>query len=216
MTTRESWLEDAITKLRPLFTKQNLIIPPVVKVSCGFPSKNPIKVLGECHLESTFDGSVQIFISPIHKDGKSSLGTLVHELLHACLPITAKHGPEFKDGMKLIGLEGKARYAGPNPELELLLEKMADELGDYPNPTIRLRERTRKETANTKKSFKLFCPKARLCDKNCMILDKTNGADYTVNASRKSLKLGLPQCPCSVELEFETEDFELYKLGSEQ
>lgn len=203
----------AVEKLRPHFTAAKLDIQPI-KVSCGFPSKGPLKNLGECwSSECTFDGTRQIFITPTHLDAIGALGTLAHELVHASLPDDAKHGPKFKDAMKALGLEGKAIHAGPGPELQLIIEGIAEELGDYPNPTLKPKPKSKKERAEGKKSFKLFCPRKRNGDKACLLTEKTAGGDYTVTASRKSLTLGFPLCPCSAEMEMETEDYELYKLG---
>jgi hypothetical protein len=213
MNTREEYLVAAVEKLRPWFTKAKLDIPPV-KVSCGFGSKTPMKTLGECwSSECTFDGTRHIFVTPMHPDAVSSLGTLAHELLHACLPDDAKHGPKFKDGMKAIGLEGKAIHASPGPELQLFIEKIVDELGDYPNPQLKPKQKSKKEKANSKKSFKLFCPRKRNGEKSCILTDKTAGGDYTVTVSRKMLKLACPICVCGAEMEMESDDFELYKLG---
>lgn len=213
MNTREEYLVAAVEELRPWFTKAKLDIPPV-KVSCGFPSKSPLKNLGECwSAECTFDGTRHIFITPTHKDAAESLGTLAHELTHACLPDDAKHGPKFKDAMKAVGLEGKAIHAGPGPELQLFIEKIVEKLGDYPNPTLKPKMKSKKERAEGKKSFKLFCPRKRNGDKSCLLTEKTAGGDYSVTVSRKMLKLAFPVCVCGAEMEMETEDYELYKLG---
>ena len=215
--TREEWLEAGITKFRPLFAKNKLEIPIAVKISCGFPSKSPKTTLGQCWSpDATFNGTQQIFVSPIVKSAVETLGVLSHELLHACLPDNAKHGPKFKEAMKLIGLEGKAIHAMPGNELLTFCEKIAEELGNYPNPPLKISEKTQKERASGKKSFKLHCSNFRDGNKKCRLIEVAKAGEYTVTASRKSLKLGFPLCPgCSEELIMEPEDFELYKLGAE-
>jgi hypothetical protein len=116
--------------------------------------------------------------------------------------------------MKLIGLEGKARSASPGAELQLFIEKMAEELGEYPNPPLKPKEKKKKDIAQAKKTFKLFCPQFRNGGKDCRLVEVAKGGDYTVTASRKSLKLGFPLCPgCAKEMEMEDTDYELYKLG---
>lgn len=216
ISTREEYLVAAAAELSTWFTERKLDIPPI-KVSCGFPSKGPLKNLGECwSSECTFDGTRQIFVTPLHHNAIDSLGTLAHELVHACLPDDAKHGPKFKEAMKQVGLEGKPKSAGPGPELQLFIEGIVERLGDYPNPTLKPKPKSKKETAAGKKTFKLFCPRKRNADTKCILTDKTNGGDYFVSASRKSLKLGFPLCPCGAELEMESEDFELYNLGEQQ
>lgn len=214
--TREEYLTAAVEKFKPLFERNKLFLP-VVRVSCGFPNKNPKKTLGQCFSSvCCADGSRQIFASPIIKSTVETLGVLAHELLHAALPDDAKHGPKFKEGMKLIGLEGKAIHAMPGDELLHFCEKMADELGEYPNVPMKIPEKSQKERATAKKSFKLHCPNFRNGDKSCRLIEVAKAGEYTVTASRKSLKLGFPLCPgCSKDMEMEDEDFELYKLGAE-
>ena len=214
--TREEYLNAAVEKLTPLYERNKLFIPPL-KVSCGFPSKSPKKTLGQCFSSAcSADGSCQIFVSPIIKSGVETLGVLTHELVHACLPPDAKHGPKFKEAMKLVGLEGKAIHAMPGDILLGMCEKIAEELGEYPNPPLKMPEKSQKDKAASKKSFKLHCSNFRNGDKSCRLIEVAKAGEYTVTASRKSLKLGFPLCPgCSKEMEMEDEDFELYKLGAE-
>jgi hypothetical protein len=211
--TREEYLNAAVEKFRPLFERNKLTIPPY-RVSCGFTTKNPKKTLGQCFApECTPDGTTQIFVVPTHRDVIHTLGTLIHELLHAASG-DYKHGQKFKEGMKALGLEGKATATAPGEQLLTILEKTAEELGDYPNPVLHLPEPKKRDKAASKKSFKLFCPKLRNGEKACLLTEKVKEGDYTVTASRKSLKLGFPLCPgCSTEMEMEDEDYELYKLG---
>jgi hypothetical protein len=212
--TREEYLTAAVEKFRPLYERNKLFFP-IVRVSCGFPNKSPKKTLGQCFSSvCCADGSRQIFASPIIKSTVETLGVLAHELLHACLPDDAKHGPKFKDGMKLIGLEGKAIHAMPGDDLLAFCEKMAIELGEYPHSPLKIPELTKKDKAAAKKSFKLHCSNFRDGNKKCRLIEVAKAGEYTVTASRKSLKLGFPLCPgCSEEMEMETEDFELYKMG---
>ena len=209
---REDWLNAALEKFRPHFTTNKLEIP-IVHVSCGFPSSGGLaknRVRGECwKSECTPDGSRHIFISPIESDPVEVLGILVHETLHSCLGDEVRHGKKFKEAMKLLGLEGKARSAMPGEHLHVICEKIVVELGEYPHTA--LKPKPPKDRKNTKKTFKLFCPKKRDCEKGCLILDNAKDEDYTVSVSKKSLKLGMPQCPCSNEMIFEEEDYELYK-----
>jgi hypothetical protein len=216
LTEREKYLLNAVEKFRPLFERNKLHIPEI-KVSCGFPSTNPKKTLGQCFSSTCCaDGSRQIFISPIIKSTVETLGVLAHELLHSALDDSAKHGPQFKEAMISVGLEGKAIHAMPGDELLAFCEKMAEELGDYPNSPLKIPEKTQKERATGKKSFKLHCSKFRDGDKSCRLIEVAKAGDYTVTASRKSLKLGFPLCPgCDTSMEMEDEDFELYKLGAD-
>jgi hypothetical protein len=211
--TREEYLNAAVEKLRPLFERNNLIIPPYL-VSCGFTSKASKKVLGQCFApECTPDGKSQIFIVPTIQDAVTVLSTLVHELLHAA-SADYKHGDKFKAGMKPLGLVGKATATTADEGLLRMLEKISEELGEYPNSTLKLKQPSQKEKANAKKSFKLHCAGFRNADKSCRLIEVAKAGEYTVTTSRKMLKLGFPLCPgCSKEMEMEIEDYELYKLG---
>jgi hypothetical protein len=206
---REQWLTEAVTLFRPHFFKAKLEIPSI-QVSCGFPSTGGLsknRVRGECWQSAcTFDGTRHIFISPIESDPIEVLGILSHELLHSALPDDSKHGPKFKDGMKAIGLEGRARSAMPGPDLLKIVEQIAAQLGDYPNVPLKPKEKKDRK-AQGKKVFKMFCAKKRNCQKGCLLLDKAIEEDYTVNVGKKSLKLGMPHCPCGEEMDLEEEEF---------
>jgi hypothetical protein len=211
--TREEYLLLAVEKFRPLFAQQKLTIPPV-HVACGFPSKTPMKTLGECwHSDTTDDGTRHIYITPRHKNTTDALGTLVHELLHACLPDDAKHGPLFKEGMARIGLEPPAKSSGPGKELLDFIEEIVKEFGEWPNVTLKPKEK--KAGEKKKSAFKLFCPRKRNGEKACVLTEKTKDGDYSVTVTRKMLKLAFPVCVCGAEMEMEPEDFELYKLGAD-
>jgi hypothetical protein len=209
--TREEWLMLAVEELRPYFIKNKLEIPKAVLV--GVFAKAG-KAIGQCFSPTcTTDGTIHVFVSATHPNGLATLETLVHELLHAALPDDVKHGAKFKEGMKALGLEGKATATSAGMELRAMLEPLAEKLGDYPNPQLKPKEKTKKEKANAKKTFKLFCPRKRANEKSCILTDKTKDGDYSVTVSRKMLKLAFPICVCGAEMEMEPEDFELYKLG---
>ena len=210
--SRETWLQKAVDEFRPRFSGCKLEIPDVL-VSCGFPSTgglNKNRVRGECwNAECTTNGIRHVFISPIEFDPLEVLGVLAHELTHAALPDGVKHGKKFKDAMQLLGLEGTPKSAMPGPHLRLIIDGIAANLGDYPHTPLKPKDK--KDRKSTKKTFKVFCSKLRGCEKGCLLLDKIKESDYTVNAGTKSLKLGMPHCPCGEEMEMDPEDYELYK-----
>ena len=212
--TREQWLVAAVDEFRPHYTANKLEIPTVL-VSCGWPSHGGLsknRVRGECwNAACAADGSRHIFISPFEGDPLEVLGVLTHELVHSALQDDAKHGKKFKEAMILLGLEGRPKTAMPGPQLRLIIEGVFAKLGDYPHSALTPKEK--KDRKNTKKTFKMFCSKMRACEKGCLILDQVKESDYTVTAGTKSLKLGMPNCPCGNEMEMEPEDYELYKLA---
>jgi len=209
---REEWLKRAVDKVKShveSHTKRE--IPPVL-VSCGFPSSGGAKLnnttLGECWpSESTFDGTRQIFVNPVIKDPVKVLEVLIHELVHAVLPDDEKHGPEFKRMAKAVGLVGPAKSTSAGDELQAKLTIFAEELGEFDNKPIILKTKDKKK--GPKSTFKLHCPDKRDCKETCHLSDKLHGEDYAVTVGKKALKLGVPKCPCGVELVADPEDAEV-------
>lgn len=211
---REQWLLEAVEMVDSYFTVRKYDIPDNVRVACGFPSKGGLnpkrKRLGECWQSvATADGSRQIFITPLLDDASEVLGVLIHELLHACLPDDVKHGPDFKEGMKALGLEGKATATTVSFELQKKIDEWVEKLGEYPNTGIIPVLKDKK--TRPKSSFKLFCPEKRNCTKACMIADTEKEEDYIIKAHKKYLAKGFPKCPCDHEMEMEPEDFAEYQ-----
>ena len=136
-SVRESWLEDAVRHLEPVFSKAGYAIPPV-RVSCGFPaSSSPRTTLGQCWPRERSGGGVnEIFISPKLDDPVQLLDTLVHELCHAVDDCFSGHGEDFKGIAQTVGLEGPARMAHATEELMVRLMMISQELGPYPHQAI--------------------------------------------------------------------------------
>lgn len=138
---REAWLQEAVSKLRPLFLGLNHTIPEVA-VSCGWPSKGGAsgKVIGQCWFGSTTANNVpQLFISPLLDDVSAPQGvlaTLVHELVHVVAGPDAKHGPRFIKIMKPLGLEGKPTATSADEFLAERLKQIGLQIGDYPHSKI--------------------------------------------------------------------------------
>ncbi len=137
--TREDWLLALAEQLRPLFADAGKPLPAAFKVSTGFPSKRALSAshqrIGECWSPTaTKDGLHQILISPVIGDALRAADVLVHELAHAALPETAKHGPSFKALATRLGLEGKPTATVASAELIARLRPMLAVLGPYPPP----------------------------------------------------------------------------------
>jgi hypothetical protein len=117
-----------------MFNTAGLKPPGKLKVSCGFTGRGSRKkVLGEC-----WTAAKQIFVSPVQDGEIDVLSVLVHELLHACLPEGTKHGAAFKQGMKSLGLEGKATATVAGEELKKKLRAIEKTLGPYPHKALDL------------------------------------------------------------------------------
>ncbi|WP_174222252.1 SprT-like domain-containing protein [Polynucleobacter necessarius] len=127
-TVRETWLEDAVRHLEPVFSKTGYAIPPV-RVSCGFPaSSSPRTTLGQCGpRERSGGGANEIFISLTLDEPIQLLDTLVHELCHAVDDCFSGHGEDFKGIAQTVGLEGPARMAHATEELTVKLMMISQE-----------------------------------------------------------------------------------------
>ena len=176
---RESWLTDLVDALRPYFTDKGFSIPEKIRVSCSWPSRTVRKTLGQCWTtQSAADGVQQICVSPLLVDLPTLAAVLVHELLHACLLPDVGHKAPFKQGMKLLGLEGKATATHAGPLLTLHLLDLLKTLPPYPHAALSLKDAQKKQTT---RMLKLECV-------NC---------GYVVRTTAKWIDQGLPTCCCS-------------------
>src|ERR1700730_16482913 len=118
--TREGWLKAATSELRTHFENSGYPLPEKIRFAIGFPSTGRKgNRVGECwHSSTSADDHFEIFIRADQSDPVEVLGILVHELVHAVLPITAGHGKLYKAAALKIGLEGKMRHAMPGLPLQ--------------------------------------------------------------------------------------------------
>jgi SprT-like family len=130
-SVRETWLQDAVRHLEPVFSKAGYAIPPV-RVSCGFAaSSSPRTTMGQCWPRERSGGGVNEIDDPVQL-----LDTLVHELCHAVDDCFSGHGEDFKGIAQTVGLEGPARMAHATEELMVKLMMISQELGPYPHQAI--------------------------------------------------------------------------------
>lgn len=206
--TREEWLETAVEYLRALFGAADFTLPPLIRVSCSWPSRGGLsksrRVMGQCFDATCSTGGVtEIFISPMLKevngeDGKGVLPVLVHELLHAAIGTECGHGPEFKAACKDIGLVGKPTSTVASDHLRGRLSIIADTLGDYPHFKLIPSEKERAAAAKNRQ-LKISCPRLDLHE------DKE---PYILRGSRKVIDMGLPECPVCGEMLMEVKEKE--------
>lgn len=200
--TREAWLNAALDTLRPMFAENGLGLPENLKVSCGWPVRGGMstrkRVIGECwKAEAATDGATQIFISPWLDEPAAVLETLVHELIHAARP-AAKHGADFKDAMKKVGLIGKATSTKAGDKLIIQLAQLSEALGDYDNGKLGLSVPADSPKPQKNRQRKIVCPKNA---------GHENATDVIYRASKKVVDLGLPECPvCGEQLELEEQE----------
>jgi hypothetical protein len=147
--TREKWLDEAFEMINnQWFIPKSDVVVPWCRLSIGFPANSRPSAttgkmtLGQYHpAGNTSDGVPQIFISPskhASSDPTEMLGILVHEMVHAASPGHG-HSGKFTEIAKKIGLKGPMTQALPGPELHKYLEKIAENLGNFPHGTIDLK-----------------------------------------------------------------------------
>jgi hypothetical protein len=190
MTTREEWLNEAITLLAPLFKRAGHELP-TVKVSVGWPAvggtRNKGRRIGECwSTEAASDGVNYIFISPtmnepIMENGQGILETLTHELCHAVDDCENGHTAVFKSIATSVGLEGKMTATTASEELMEEFERIQEKLGEYPGGKLDVGVRRKKQTTRMKK---LECEEC----------------GYIARTTQKWLDVGVPTCPCGTEM----------------
>ena len=177
--TREGWLGHAVGLMTRRLSDAGYSLPDKLKVGCGFApgSRGGKKIMGVCiSPKASAAGNTEVFVSPTTEDPVEVLGTLLHELGHACAGIEAGHGPVFKAFCAALGLEGKATEAAPGHSTrQWLKDEVLPMLGAYPHSSVDPSQRKKQGT----RMIKLVCPET----------------GYTVRTTKKWLAFGVPVSP---------------------
>lgn len=142
---RETWLQKAVERLRPLFVEVGAEIPRELQVSVAPISKRAIGLA--YHPDASYDEKTRTLVicasleDPLDPQ-QGVLPTLVHELVHVCLPKDAKHGPKFKALATSLGLAGRMTSTHANEELLERLRPIAEALGPYPHTALKKKARS--------------------------------------------------------------------------
>jgi hypothetical protein len=192
---RESWLGRFAQEIRPIFEAVGATIPERIRYSVGWPAgaRGGKTRIGEMyHAEASADHSIEVFISPVLGDAFDAADTLVHELVHACLPPGAGHGPLFKALATKIGLIGKMTSAGAGPELAAKIREIIDRIGPYPHaelmgPGAKTADRPKPQKSRQRK---VYCPDCGPEGDNA----------YICRMSQKCIDRGCPTCPCGTRM----------------
>lgn len=136
--TREAWLQAFIAKARPIFAKAGSPLPASIRVAIGFASTGRKgKRIGECwYADSSADKHCEIFIVPSLSDASRIADILTHELVHAALPVGAKHGPLFKALATSLGLTGKMTSTVAGEEWHRWADPIVNKLGPLPHGAL--------------------------------------------------------------------------------
>ena len=155
---RETWLNQAIIQMRPMFKQAGAPLPLNVRVTCGFPSKSAGRSskqrVGECwSADVSGDQTIEIIVSMVIDDDLRALDILAHELVHAAVGLKCGHKGPFRTVALKIGLTGKMTETTIGDELKAKLEAIAKKLGEYPHAEISTTARKKQST----RMIKLAC-----------------------------------------------------------
>jgi hypothetical protein len=188
--TRESWLRAATGELRSYFTRCGYPLPDRIRFAIGFPSTGRKgNREGECwHSSTSADEHFEIFIRADFDEPSKVLGILVHELVHAVVPIDAKHGKQYRDAAIKIGLQGQMVHAMPGELLQKRLDDLAASLGPLPHARLNI-ERGADNRGPADRGKK---QKARMLKAEC----EDEGCGYRVRVAAVHVRnIGPPHCP---------------------
>ena len=179
MSTREEWLNSAVTELRSIFDANGFPLPAHIRVTCGFPSKRArslYKSIGEHWSSSASDDAThEILISPVVDDPVEVFAVLCHELAHSATDGDGHRG-RFPLCVKKLWLEGKPTSTVAGQVFKDAFKDLIESLGEYPH--ARLNVGSSHKTQSTR-MLKASCP-------HC---------GYTIRLSTKWADQGLPDCP---------------------
>lgn len=201
---RETWLEEMTEKfVIPHFTEcgyeyLSMSTTPI-KFSVSFiegvrSSGKGTKTIG-AHYSHHFStgGEQHILIHPSLENSSKVVGVLIHELIHAQLPIDAGHGKEFRKLALDVGLCGKMTATQETEELKEKIGSWVKKLGEYPHASFDVSKSRKKQTTRMLKAM-------------CMSDNEHCGnGHYKVRMSRSLIEnFGAPVCPnCGDQMEVE-------------
>jgi hypothetical protein len=198
---REAWLTAFAKAIAPVITQRTGVKVDLTKtrLSCSFPrtratpSRKTGKVtIGQC-LMGHKSGLNEIMISPLRDtiiavnaegEGHGIAETIIHELLHAALPLGTGHKAPFARAAKAMGLEGRPTETFAGTALVELIREVAAPLGEYPHRAID-GEWGKKQTTRL---LKVMCL-------DCGFMNEA-GNGYTTRTTMTWVEVGLPVCPC--------------------
>jgi hypothetical protein len=134
---REAWLRAAYALVRKELLPK---APAHVAISWSFPSKGGTKssrrTIGECHYKGGsavgVEGDRVILISPTLQEPFALVEVLVHEMVHAALPMGSGHRAPFSRLAKSIGLVKPWTATTAGPELKAKIEGWLKRLPAWP------------------------------------------------------------------------------------
>lgn len=200
---RETWLEEMTNRfVIPHFTEcgypylelSEITIKFSVSFIEGTRSSKKNKTIGAHYSHHFSEGGEQhILIHPSLDDSSRVVDVLIHELIHAQLPIDAGHGKEFREIALKVGLTGKMTATVATDELKKKIASWVRKVGEYPHSKFDVSKGKKKQTT---RMLKVSCySDNEFCG---------NGI-YKARMSRSLIEnFGCPVCPnCGYQMDTE-------------
>jgi hypothetical protein len=131
--TRDAWLTQFIEMARPLFAHAGQPLPPIVRAAICPPHRAKQRYIGLCWSDAVSeDNGREIWITAAETDPVKVAGIMVHELAHAALPHSEKHGKRFGKLARALGLEGPLRATTEGAVFRMLWADVLARLGPLP------------------------------------------------------------------------------------
>jgi hypothetical protein len=140
---REAWLRAAYALIRKEILPQ---APATVAISWSFPSKGGTnssrRRIGECHYKGgsavAVEGDRVILVSPTLQKPYDLVEVLVHEMVHAALPMGSGHRAPFSRLAKSIGLLKPWTATTAGPELKAKIQGWLKKLPAWPGGFLQI------------------------------------------------------------------------------
>ncbi len=183
--TREGWLAAATDAMRPMFAEAGLLIPTTIRFAIAFPSAGSRgKAVGECwQAEASADKHHTIIVRADMAHPVEVLAVLLHENIHASLPMGTGHGPKFRRAALALGLTGPMRATIPTPEMAQCLNTLAKVIGPLPHGRLNFG----------------FGADDKPKKQSTRMLKAACGCGYTIRLSRLWAETALPECPMDMD-----------------
>jgi hypothetical protein len=187
--TREDWLVNAVSGLRPLFAEKSILLPDRIRISCGWPhagnrGRGIAHTIGQCWArKASHDGTSELFVSPVLDDGVTVGGVLTHELVHSADDCRNGHRGPFRKMAIALGLEGPMRATYPGPALKERLNALVASIGPYPHARL---DPTQVSVKQKTRLVKVVCDRS--------------SCGYAFWTTRMWLDLGTPTCVCGATM----------------
>ena len=131
--TRDQWLTEFVPLARPIFVDEGRPLPAKVRAAMCPPHHSKQRHIGLCWSDAvTEDNGREIWVTSALTDPVKVAGIMVHELCHAALPHSEKHGKHFGRLARALGLEGPLRATTEGETFRMLWASVLRALGPLP------------------------------------------------------------------------------------